>query len=154
MGRQKKAIGVVPFLERCSRAFGHACTTREKKWSMTQGPLANARQRISVQSHINKTTTYFPSRTAIAMSDSEEPLEELEGNGEDLFGDEGDDDLPPTSKERDLDDDLASDPDEDADTRQRAYEDDDNQPHETRDRVVMATQTYRHQIPNPKDGTV
>ncbi|KAG6014214.1 hypothetical protein E4U43_006818 [Claviceps pusilla] len=88
------------------------------------------------------------------MSDSEEPLEELEGNGEDLFGDEDDDDLPPTSKERDLDDDLASDPDEDADTRQRAYEDDDNQPHETRDRVVMATQTYRHQIPNSKDGTL
>ncbi|KAG6023655.1 hypothetical protein E4U41_001961 [Claviceps citrina] len=92
------------------------------------------------------------------MSDSEEPLDEIDGNGDDLFGDEGDDDLPTTSNERVLDDDdLASDPDEDedaeADTRQRGYEDDEDQPHETRDRVVMATQTYRHHIPNPTDGT-
>ncbi|GAB0139057.1 hypothetical protein EsDP_00007273 [Epichloe bromicola] len=89
------------------------------------------------------------------MSDSEEPLEELDGVGDDLFGDEGDDDLPTTSKESVLDDDdLASDPDEDPNARQRDYEDGDNQAHETRDRVVMATQTYRHQIPNPKDGTL
>lgn len=90
----------------------------------------------------------------MSMSDSEEPLEEIDG-GDDLFGDEGDDDLPTTSKVRDLDDDdLASDPSDDGRGRRGAYEDEDPHPHETRDRVVMATQTYRHQIPNPKDGTV
>ncbi|KAG5919584.1 hypothetical protein E4U61_000768 [Claviceps capensis] len=90
----------------------------------------------------------------MSMSDSEEPLEEIDG-GDDLFGDEGDDDLPTTSKVRDLDDDdLASDPSDDGRGRRGAYEDEDPHPHETRDRVVMATQTYRHQIPNPKDGTL
>ncbi|KAK2593069.1 hypothetical protein QQS21_009235 [Conoideocrella luteorostrata] len=89
------------------------------------------------------------------MSDSEDPLDDLEGNGDDLFGDEGDDNLPTLSKERVLDDDdLASDPDEDPDSKRRDYDDDNSLPHETRDRVVMGVQTYRHQIPNPKDGTL
>lgn len=87
------------------------------------------------------------------MSDSEDPLDPLdETAGDDLFGDEGDEE-PRAPRVLD-DDDLASDPDEDPDARRREYDDDDGQPHETRDRVVMAVQTYRHQIPNPKDGTV
>lgn len=89
------------------------------------------------------------------MSDSEDPLDDLEANGDDLFGDEGDEDLPSLSKQRVLDDDdLASDPDEDPDARHRDFDDEDTQPQETRDRVVMAVQTYRHRIPKPKDGTV
>lgn len=89
------------------------------------------------------------------MSDSEDPLEAVDDGGEDLFGDEGDEDLA-SPKERVLaDDELASDLDEDPDARNRGYDDDDDaQPQETRDRIVMAVQTYRHQIPNPKDGTV
>jgi RNA polymerase-associated protein LEO1 len=90
------------------------------------------------------------------MSDSEDPLDALdETAGDDLFGDEGDegDDRPRAPRVLD-DDDLASDPDEDPDSRRRDYGEDDLQPHETRDRVVMAVQTYRHQIPNPKDGNV
>lgn len=87
------------------------------------------------------------------MSDSEDPIDALdETGGDDLFGDSGDDE---SRAPRVLDDDdLASDPDEDPDARRREYEDEDAQPHETRDRVVMGVQTYRHQIPTPKDGTV
>ncbi|KID90137.1 Leo1-like protein [Metarhizium guizhouense ARSEF 977] len=85
------------------------------------------------------------------MSDSEDPLDGLdETAGDDLFGDEGDEE-PRAPRVLD-DDELASDPDEDPDARRREYDGEDGLPHETRDRVVMAVQTYRHQIPNPKDG--
>ena len=87
------------------------------------------------------------------MSDSEDPLDAIDEGGDDLFGDEGDEPASPKAQILD-DDDLASDPDEDSHIRRKEYEDEDAQPHETRDRVVMAVQTYRHQIPNPKDGTV
>lgn len=92
------------------------------------------------------------------MSDSEDPidpLEEVDEEGDDLFGDEADEgDEPTTSKTRVLDDDdLASDLDEDTDARYR-YDDDSQQQPEVRDRVVMAVHTYRHRIPKPKDDTV
>ncbi len=85
------------------------------------------------------------------MSDSEDPLDQIDEGGDDLFGDEGDEqsDAP-----RVLDDDeLASDPDDDG---QRArYDDDEDQvQHETREKVVMGVQTYRHRVPKPKDGMV
>lgn len=87
------------------------------------------------------------------MSDSEDPIDPLDEGGDDLFGDEGDDDVAST-KERVLDDDdLASDPEGDTYARYRNYEDEQPQ-HETKDRVVMAVQTYRHRIPKPKDGAV
>ncbi|KHO00022.1 Leo1-like protein [Metarhizium album ARSEF 1941] len=85
------------------------------------------------------------------MSDSEDSLGVVdETAGDDLFGDEGDEE-PRTTRVLD-DDELASDPDYDADARRRGYDDEDGLPRETRDRVVMAVQTYRHQIPKPKDG--
>ncbi|KAI5466094.1 Leo1-like protein-domain-containing protein [Mariannaea sp. PMI_226] len=87
------------------------------------------------------------------MSDSEDPIDPLDEGGDDLFGDEGDDDVAST-KERVLDDDdLASDPDGDSYARYRDDNDDQTQ-HETKDRVVMAVQTYRHRIPKPKDGAL
>lgn len=87
------------------------------------------------------------------MSDSEDPIDPLDEGGDDLFGDEGDEPIA-SPKERVLDDDeLASDPE--GDTYARYRNDDDEQPqNETKDRVVMAVQTYRHRIPKPKDGAV
>jgi RNA polymerase-associated protein LEO1 len=85
------------------------------------------------------------------MSDSEDPIDPLDEGGDDLFGDEGDDEIA-SPKERVLDDDdLASDPEGDTYAR---YRDDDQAQPEVKDRVVMAVQTYRHRIPKPKDGAV
>lgn len=87
------------------------------------------------------------------MSDSEDPIDPLDEGGEDLFGDEGDDEVAST-KERVLDDDeLASDPEGDNYGQYRNY-DDEQPPQETKDRVVSAIQMYRHRIPKPKDGAV
>ncbi|GAO14012.1 hypothetical protein UVI_02035650 [Ustilaginoidea virens] len=78
------------------------------------------------------------------MSDSEDPLDAVDGNGDDLFGDEGDDNLPDSPKERILDDDdLASDPDKNPHTARKGYDDDEDPSHETRDRVVMALRVMR-----------
>ncbi|KAM5355853.1 hypothetical protein ACJ41O_002499 [Fusarium nematophilum] len=87
------------------------------------------------------------------MSDSEDPIDPLDEGGDDLFGDEGDDDASPP-KERVLDDDdLASDPEGDSYARYR-NDDDEQVQHETRDRVVMGVKTYRHRVPKPKDGAL
>ncbi|KAF4461356.1 Leo1 [Fusarium albosuccineum] len=89
------------------------------------------------------------------MSDSEDPidpLDEVDEGGDDLFGDEGDEEVAST-KERVLDDDeLASDPEGDNYARYR--NDDDEQQFQTRDRVVMGVKTYRHRVPKPKDGAL
>ncbi|PNY20653.1 Uncharacterized protein TCAP_07337 [Tolypocladium capitatum] len=86
------------------------------------------------------------------MSDSEDPLDVVDEGGEDLFGDEGEDegeDEAASPLERVLDDDeLASDPDEDADARNRDYDDDMPQA----DKLVAELTTYRHRIPKPRDG--
>lgn len=86
------------------------------------------------------------------MSDSDEPIDHIEEEGDDLFGD--DDDVQVKSpKQRVLDDDdLASDPEDDG--GRRDYGGYDDAPQETKDRVVMGVTTYRHRIPKPKDGQV
>lgn len=86
------------------------------------------------------------------MSDSEDPLDAVDEGGEDLFGDEGDDEVASPPGRELPDDDLASDPDEDADARHRDY--DDALPQETRDKVVIEQPTYRHRVPKPRDGMV
>ncbi|KAH7170942.1 Leo1-like protein-domain-containing protein [Dactylonectria macrodidyma] len=87
------------------------------------------------------------------MSDSEDPIDPLDEGGDDLFGDEGDEEAA-SPKQRVLDDDeLASDPEGDSYSRYRNYEDEQPQ-HETKDRVVMAVQTFRHRVPKPKDGAL
>lgn len=88
------------------------------------------------------------------MSDSEDPLDQIDEGGDDLFGDEDDAGSPaPRIVDDDDDDDLASDPDDTAERRR--YDDDDNQvQHETKEKVVMAVQAYRHRIPKPKDNIV
>lgn len=87
------------------------------------------------------------------MSDSEDPLDQIDEGGDDLFGDEGDDQSPGP---RVLDDEeLASDRDDDDDGQRGRYDDDDDQvQHETREKVVMDVQAYRHRVPKPKDGMV
>ncbi|KAK5990674.1 hypothetical protein PT974_08943 [Cladobotryum mycophilum] len=87
------------------------------------------------------------------MSDSEDPLDAIDEGGDDLFGDEGDEEAASPQARILDDDDLASDPDDDGDTRHR-YEEDTQTQHETKERVVMAVQTYRHRIPKPADGTL
>ncbi|OAQ97136.1 hypothetical protein LLEC1_00741 [Akanthomyces lecanii] len=85
------------------------------------------------------------------MSDSEDPLDQIDEGGDDLFGDEDDAGSPAPRVVHDDDDDLASDPDDAGDRRR--YDDDDNQvQHETKEKVVMAVQAYRHRIPKPKDN--
>ncbi|KAK0387636.1 hypothetical protein NLU13_3881 [Sarocladium strictum] len=91
------------------------------------------------------------------MSDSEDPIDPIdEDGGDDLFGDDDDNELAPSPpKARDLDDDsLASDP-----------EGDDAQPQYSRDerarsqsiegeRRIMEAQIHRHRIPKPSDKTL
>jgi RNA polymerase-associated protein LEO1 len=88
------------------------------------------------------------------MSDSEDPIDLIDEGGDDLFGDE-DDDQVTSPKDRVLDDDdLASDRDGDADGYNR-YRDDGYQTQaETANKVVMGVQTFRHRIPKPQDGSV
>ncbi|PHH90046.1 hypothetical protein CDD83_4647 [Cordyceps sp. RAO-2017] len=85
------------------------------------------------------------------MSDSEDPLDAVDEGGEDLFGDEGDDDAASPAPRVLRDDELASDPDEDLDAR-HLDDDDDAPPQETRDKVVIEQPTFRHRIPKPSDG--
>ncbi|KFA70420.1 hypothetical protein S40285_00622 [Stachybotrys chlorohalonatus IBT 40285] len=88
------------------------------------------------------------------MSDSEDPIDLIDEGGDDLFGDE-DDDQVTSPKDRVLDDDdLASDRDGDADGYNR-YRDDGYQTQaETANKVVMGVQTFRHRIPKPQDGSL
>ncbi|KAI6785840.1 RNA polymerase-associated protein-like protein [Emericellopsis cladophorae] len=87
------------------------------------------------------------------MSDSDEPIDPIDEGGDDLFGDDSDagDAAPSPAKQQVLnDDDLASDPDEDARPRQRGYSPEQGQ--EMRDAIVLDVTTYRHPIPKPSDG--
>ncbi|KAL7803549.1 Leo1-like domain-containing protein [Trichoderma aethiopicum] len=87
------------------------------------------------------------------MSDSEDPLDAIDEGGDDLFGDEGDEgDASPQARILD-DDDLASDPEGYGEAEQRDYEGSQAR-HETKDRVVMAVQAYRHRIPKPTDDAL
>lgn len=91
------------------------------------------------------------------MSDSEDPIDPIDEDGDDLFGDEaGDgDDAGASPKERVLEDDeLAS--DNEGDTYAR-YRDDDqarDQDDEVRERIVVDVTAYRHPVPKPSDGVV
>lgn len=87
------------------------------------------------------------------MSDSEDPLDAVDEGGDDLFGDEGDEvDASPQARILD-DDDLASDPEAYGDAEPREYDGSQSR-QETKDRIVMAVQAYRHRIPKPSDDSV
>ena len=90
------------------------------------------------------------------MSDQEDidPIDEDIDGGSDLFGDGDDASIRSEARDEVLDDDdLASDPEGiDADRTRPHYDDD--EPQETRQRVVMGVQTYRHRLPKPTDGMV
>jgi hypothetical protein len=83
------------------------------------------------------------------MSDSEDPIDLVDEEGGDLFGDEDDagSDLGQVLSDKD----LASDQD-DADLEPRD-EDRYEQP-QVRDKVIMGVNVARHRIPKSKDGTV
>ncbi|ATY59271.1 RNA polymerase-associated [Cordyceps militaris] len=83
------------------------------------------------------------------MSDSEDPLDQIDEIADDLFGDD-DDARSPAPRVLD-DDDLASDP-EDTDEHRHYGEDDTQVQHETKEKLVMAVQAYRHRVPKPKDN--
>lgn len=87
------------------------------------------------------------------MSDSEDPLDAIDEGGDDLFGDEDEDEAGSPAPRVLDDDDLASDPDDDAEPRER-HDYGSQQVQETKERVVMAVTTYRHRIPKPQDDTV
>ncbi|KAL3963893.1 hypothetical protein ACCO45_000897 [Purpureocillium lilacinum] len=84
------------------------------------------------------------------MSDSEDPLDVVDEGGDDLFGDEDEEAASPQERVQE-DDDLASDAgeDDDGDARHGGYYD--SEPQETRNRVVIEEQTYRHRIPKASD---
>lgn len=83
------------------------------------------------------------------MSDSDGLIDPID----DLFGDEGDDDIVPTKESVDEDDELASDPEGDSYARY-GNDDEDQAQLETKERAVQNVTTYRHRVPKPKDGAV
>lgn len=88
------------------------------------------------------------------MSDSDGIIEPIDDGGDDLFGDEGDDDIVPTKEESvNEDDELASDPEGDTYARYR-NDDEDQAQLETKERAVQTVTTYRHRTPKPKDGAL
>ncbi|RGP61134.1 rna polymerase-associated protein leo1 [Fusarium sporotrichioides] len=87
------------------------------------------------------------------MSDSDGLIDPIDEGGDDLFGDEGDDDIVPTKESVDEDDELASDPEGDSYARYR-NDDEDQAQLETKERAVQTVTTYRHRVPKPKDGAL
>lgn len=86
------------------------------------------------------------------MSDSEDPIDNIPDDGDDdLFGDEGGDatsDAPQALSDRE----LASDrEDNESDVHRR---EDDEEPREFREKLVVEVPLYRHRIPRSKDGSV
>ncbi|UNI14873.1 hypothetical protein JDV02_001456 [Purpureocillium takamizusanense] len=86
------------------------------------------------------------------MSDSEDPLDVVDEGGDDLFGDEGDEETSSPRERVREDDEPTPDAggDDDDDAQRGRY--DDSEPRETRNRVVIEEQTYRHRTPKPSDG--
>ncbi|KAF4334140.1 hypothetical protein FBEOM_12059 [Fusarium beomiforme] len=87
------------------------------------------------------------------MSDIEDPIDSIDEGGDDLFGDDGDDDIVPTKEPVHEDDELASDPEGDSYARYR-NDDDDQVQVQTKERAIQNVETYRHRIPKPKDGAL
>ncbi|KAH7225803.1 Leo1-like protein-domain-containing protein [Fusarium oxysporum] len=87
------------------------------------------------------------------MSDIEDPIESVDEGGDDLFGDDGDDDVVPTKEPVNEDDELASDPEGDSYARYR-NDDEDQAQVQTKERAIQNVETYRHRIPKPKDGAL
>jgi len=90
------------------------------------------------------------------MSDSEDPIDPIDEDGDDLFGDEaGDgDDAGASPEERVLEDDeLASDNEGDTYARYRD-EDQARDQDEVRERIVVDVTAYRHPVPKPSDGVL
>jgi RNA polymerase-associated protein LEO1 len=86
------------------------------------------------------------------MSDSEDPIDIADEGGDDLFGDEGDDDAMSEIEKAVSDRDVASDrEDDELDTRRH---DDDEEPREFREKLVAEVPLYRHRIPRSKEGGV
>ncbi|KAF4972772.1 hypothetical protein FZEAL_9529 [Fusarium zealandicum] len=135
--------------------FGATTDLKPRDFVLLLCALTPASTHLFPLSSSNKNRVLPPSPAGLGtMSDSEDPaIDPLDEGGDDLFGDEGDEDVAPT-KERVLDDDdLASDPEGDG-YAQYARNDDDDQQFQTRDRVVMGVKTYRHRVPKPKDGAL
>ncbi|KAK4129549.1 hypothetical protein N657DRAFT_677150 [Parathielavia appendiculata] len=83
------------------------------------------------------------------MSDSEDPIDIPDEGGDDLFGDEGDDALSEADKAV-SDQEIASDrEDDDVDARRS---EDDEEPREFREKLLLPVPLYRHRIPRSKDG--
>lgn len=95
------------------------------------------------------------------MSDSEDPIDAIDDGGDDLFGDDDDQELgsqaPASPRERVLDDDdLASDPEGYDTARRRDYDDDEEREpeHDVKQHVIIDMTAYRHPVPKPTDGSV
>lgn len=86
------------------------------------------------------------------MSDSEDPIDNVDDVGDDLFGD--DDDDQPLSEVADApsDRDLAS--DRDGDERRDQQSGDEDEPLEFSEKKTQEVPMYRHRIPMSHDGGV
>jgi RNA polymerase-associated protein LEO1 len=91
------------------------------------------------------------------MSDSEDPIDLPDEGGDDLFGDDDDNDVQ-SEQERVLSDrDLESDrDDDDQPARTAAYDDDDGAMDDqvVQQKTIMNIDMYRHKIPKTKDHLV
>lgn len=85
------------------------------------------------------------------MSDSEDPLDLHDEEGDDLFGDEDKDGSPPPQvlSDRELD----SDQDRPMENNNEGYGSDADAPRH-QDKVIAAIELFRHRTPKSKDGTV
>lgn len=90
------------------------------------------------------------------MSDSEDQVDFVDEEGDDLFGDGDDGDVEIQSEPRQAlsDKDLAS--DNEADDRYGRGDDDDDMADQaqTRDTLIASVVAHRHKIPKSKDGSV
>lgn len=91
------------------------------------------------------------------MSDSDEPIDLPDEGGDDLFGDDGDGDIPQSEPERAHSDrELASDHDDDDHDGNRGDYGQDTQDGMGLEveRTVMEVGVFRHKAPKNKDGAV
>jgi len=86
------------------------------------------------------------------MSDSDEPIENIDEVGDDLFGDDDGGDAISDIENGLSDRELASDREED--TRRRDSRGESDEPAEFHDKLVSEVPLYRHRIPKSSDGGV
>lgn len=91
-------------------------------------------------------------QSTVKMSDSEDPVDNVDDLGDDLFGDDDAGDALSEAEDALSDQELAS--DKGGDDRDRAIRATSEQEAEFREKLVAEVPVYRHRIPRSYDGSV